>query len=104
MKLRLISTLAERAASHPSMEAAVMGAVRATLPGVIEGVLRDMFQGEQVRLYVPKRGVQSRTERNQRIVSALDTGEAWQSISKRENVSRRLIFMLKKQAKCKSAP
>lgn len=52
----LMRNLAMKAASHPKIESAVMGAIRDTLPGVIEGLLRDGFAGETIRLYVPKTG------------------------------------------------
>lgn len=72
----LLAQLAERAATHPKLEGAVLGAVRATLPGVIQSVLRELFPGETVRLYVPKIGTDTRAERDARIAAALDAGKS----------------------------
>lgn len=67
----LIRDLANQAASHPRIEAAVLGAIRAELPGVIESLLREAYGGEQLRLYVPKRdagqAAQARDARDRRI-------------------------------------
>jgi len=60
----LMRTLAMKAASHPKIETAVMGAIRDTLPGVIEGLLRDGFAGETVRFYVAKTGREDRKARD----------------------------------------
>lgn len=87
----VIEELAQRTAMHPRMEAAVMGAVRATLPDVLEGVLRDMFAGENVRLWVPKVSRRVAHERDVRIAAALSAGEAQSVIAKRENVSTRHV-------------
>lgn len=72
--LSLLAQLAERAASSPQLEGAVLGAVRATLPGVIMAELRKLFPGETVRLYVPKVGTETRSQRDTRITAALKAG------------------------------
>lgn len=46
------------------VEAAVIATVRAELPGTIADVLREQFPGETVRLYIPKRSVASRRDRD----------------------------------------
>lgn len=85
----ILAELAHRAANHPSIEAAVTGAVRATLPGVIESILQEICPGETLRLYVPKTQSANRLQREQRIEAALSAGEAPDSLAKRENVSKR---------------
>lgn len=70
----LIRNLAARAACHPKIESAVMGALRATLPGVINDLLREEFAGETLRFYVSKR--HDRTDRRERdlLIRARFTG------------------------------
>jgi len=85
----VFAAVAARACSHPSMESAVMGAVRATLPGVIETVMRELYSGETLRLYVSKTPSDDRVQRDRRIGAALATGETPASIAKREMVSKR---------------
>lgn len=64
----LLRNLATQAAAHPRIEAAVLGAIRAELPGVIEGLLREAYGGETVRLYVARGGSRdSKAERDRRI-------------------------------------
>ena len=67
----LLRHLAAQAASHPRIEAAVIGAIRDVLPSVIEGLLRESFGGETVRIYVARgdvtRGEQDREARDRRI-------------------------------------
>lgn len=69
----LLRQLATQAASHPRIEAAVLGAIRAELPGVIEGLLRQQFGGETVRIYAARSDVlqadAARQERDRRIAA-----------------------------------
>jgi len=97
---RVLAIFAQRIASHVDMERAVLGAVQATLPGVIEDVLRGMhFGGDTVRLYVPKTGTDARQQRDRRIGAAIASGDAVDVITRRENVSRRHVFRIKRQIK-----
>jgi DNA-binding NarL/FixJ family response regulator len=95
----LIRTLAERAASHPRIEQAVIGAVRMTLPGILEELVRELAAGEQLRIYVPKIKQEHRDERQARIKAALQQGEARSSIAKRENVSERYVRIIRDRMK-----
>lgn len=66
----LLRQLAHQAAAHPRIEAAVIGAIRAELPGVIEGLLREAYGGDTVRIYVPSRGGHdAKLERDRRIAA-----------------------------------
>lgn len=69
----LLRQLATQAASHPRIEAAVIGAIRDVLPSVIEGLLRDTYGGETVRIYAPRHDVvraeQDRQARDLRIAA-----------------------------------
>ena len=64
----LLRQLATQAASHPRIEAAVVGAIRDVLPSVIEGLLRETYGGDTVRIYAP-RGLsqEDKIGRNRRI-------------------------------------
>ncbi len=66
----LLRQLASQAASHPRIEAAVIGAIRDVLPSVIEGLLRESYGGETVRIYVARNGGQAvKNERDLRITA-----------------------------------
>lgn len=93
----LLIQIAQRAASHPSMEAAVLGAVRATLPVVLESVLREIHPGDTLRLYIPKTSSSSRIERDQRIGAALANGEHPDLIAKRESITTRHVRNIRKR-------
>jgi hypothetical protein len=93
--------LAERAAAHPRIEQAVVGAIRAELPGVIESLLRDMYPGEQLRLYVPQRdqaaAARERSARDERIRAAGASGMSTAQIAHTEGVTVRLVQMVLKR-------
>lgn len=69
----LLRQLAAQAAAHPRIEAAVLGAIRDVLPSVIEGLLRESYGGETVRIYAPRsdvlRAEQERQARDLRIAA-----------------------------------
>lgn len=94
----LIRNLAERAAAHPQIEAAIMTAIRVTLPGVIEGLLREQYSGETLRLYVPKR---SRAEKRQRDAAIRDgyTGRNSAALAEQWGVSKRQVVRIAKLQK-----
>ena len=87
----LLAEIADRAASHPSIEAAVAAAVRATLPRVIEMILQEIASGETLRFYVPKQGANARKQRDERISAAIAEGEPLDSIAKREAITKRHV-------------
>lgn len=88
----MLRDLAQQAAAHPRIEQAVLGAIRAELPGVIEGLLREMYRGETVRLYVPKRTCDI-AERNQRIraMAAPPSSMSTAQIAARERLTQRQV-------------
>lgn len=63
----ILRDLAEKAASHPRIEAAVNKALRAELPSVIEEILREAYPGETLRMYIPKNNTSQRRERDNAI-------------------------------------
>ena len=64
---------------------------KAAAVSVIEGELREMFGGEQIRLYIPKLGGETRKARDERIAAAIVAGEPPPSVAKRESVSERHV-------------
>jgi hypothetical protein len=90
----LLRELATQAASHPRIEAAVLGAIRAELPGVIEGLLRDAYGGDTVRIYVPRGASrEDKVARDQRIraLSAAPSSLSPHAIAAREGISVRRV-------------
>lgn len=59
--------LSHRVSAHPRIEKAVVSAIRAELPIVIESILSEMYPGESVRIYAPKKPVQMRKQRDDAI-------------------------------------
>jgi hypothetical protein len=103
----LLRNLAQQAAAHPRIEAAVMGAIRSELPAVIEQLLRTMYAGDEVRLYVRK-GPSSdeMAERDRRIV-ALAGGPARLSVAQIaacERITARRVQQVLRKAAAKSSP
>lgn len=106
----LLRQLAAQAASHPRIEAAVLGAIRAELPGVIEGLLREAYGGEQVRIYAPRSDVlqaeAARQERDRRIaaLAAPPSSLTAAAIAKREGITpHRVRQILRAAARSGSA-
>jgi hypothetical protein len=87
----LLRTMAEQAASHPRIEQAVLGALRAELPNLIEQMLSQMCGGETLRMYVRKRPAHAKTERNLRIQAAAAAGTPLAMISEREHLTLRQV-------------
>ena len=92
--------LAYQAAAHPRMEAAIMGAVRAELPGIIEELLRQSHGGRTVQLYVARTGsLAAKDERDRRIrsMAAAPTSMAPSAIAAQEGITvRRVQQILRK--------
>lgn len=63
----MLRELSSRVASHPRIEHAVTQAIKAELPGVIELILSEMYPGENVQIYAPKKPVQLRRQRDEGI-------------------------------------
>ena len=59
--------LSNRIADHPRIETAVMKAIRAELPIVIETILCELYPGETVRIYSPMKPVHMRRQRDEAI-------------------------------------
>lgn len=104
----LLRQLATQAASHPRIEAAVLGAIRAELPGVIEGLLRDAYGGETVRIYAPRHDVlqaeQSRQERDRRIaaLAAPPSSLSAAAIARQEGITPHRVRQILRAAERKS--
>ncbi|GAA4419902.1 hypothetical protein [Acidovorax lacteus] len=87
-----MSTIVERVAAHPAIEQAVISAIRAQLPAVIEAVTRDLYGGQMVRMYVGKGADARRTMRNERILQLASLGYAHKVIGSQVGCSERTVF------------
>lgn len=90
----IIRQLAQQAAAHPRIESAVMGAIRAELPGVIEDLLRQAYGGSQLRVYIPQGSSQATKGERDRRIHALATAPANlspQAIAAQEGISVRRV-------------
>lgn len=90
-KTLMIRDLAAAVASHPRIEQAVMGAIRAELPDVIETILRDRYPGEQVRLYVAKKPPTLRRERDAAIRAEYN-GHNAKALAAKYGIGVRMVF------------
>jgi len=63
----MLRDLSLRVASHPRIEKAVRTAIGAELPHVIEDILSEMYPGEEVKIYSPKKPTHTRRERDEAI-------------------------------------
>lgn len=90
-KTLMIRDLATAVASHPRIEQAVMGAIRAELPDVIEAILRDRYPGEQVKLYVAKKPASLRRERDIALRAEYN-GHNAPALAKKYGISTRMVF------------
>lgn len=96
----MLRSLAERAALHPRMEAAVAGAVisavRNTLPGVIEALLAEQadHQFGTLRLYRRKLPDEMRQQRDQRARALLVGGMSADLVALEVGCSRAHAYRL----------
>ena len=88
---RLIRAVADRLSNHPSIPEQGRELFKATAAQVIEAELCNHFSGEQIRLYIPKFGGETRKARDERIAAAIVAGEAAPIVAKRESVSERHV-------------
>lgn len=97
----VLRSLAERAAAHPRMEQAVVGAVvsavRATLPAVIEALLaEEAGRGfGVVRLYRRKVPAEDRARRDERVRALLGTGMAAEQVAAQVGCSRSHVYRIR---------
>lgn len=98
MSESLIRNLINKAARHPEIETAVMGAIRDTLPNVIERLLREDFAGETLRIYVAKRGRQDKKTRDGKIRLTFD-GTNGAALAKESNLSVKQIRRIARSEK-----
>jgi hypothetical protein len=82
--------MAEQAAKHPRIEAALMATLRAELPDLMEQLLSEMFRGEKLSLYALK-NPEEKQARNRRIMASAAAGIPQALIAERESVSERHV-------------
>jgi Mor family transcriptional regulator len=95
---RVISASAESLAQRLQVPAANRQAFVDTAEAVLAAQWSTLFGGEivRVRFYAPKESQHQREQRRQRIVAALQAGEAPRAIAKREGVTREWVYRLAK--------
>lgn len=75
------------------VEQAVVATVREHLPAIIEGVLREQYPGETLRLYISKRPGAMRKVRDQAILAKYN-GRNVKALSTEFGLSPRMIFKI----------
>lgn len=73
------------------VEAVVQQTIREQLPSAVEAVLREQYPGETVRIYVPRRSLQMRRERDAAI-RAMYNGHNAKMIAHQFGISARMVF------------
>lgn len=86
-----MEAVASRAAAHPLMQQAILSAVTAALPQVIESVMKDLYGGQRMRVYVQK-GRTVRSNRHQQIERLLDLGLSAPVIAAQIGCSERTVY------------
>jgi Mor family transcriptional regulator len=89
----MLRELSHRVAAHPRIEQAVTQAIRAELPGVIECILSEMYPGENVQIYAPKKPVQMRRDRDLGIRTEYN-GHNAQALARKYGVSVSMVFKI----------
>ena len=91
----MIRNLAEACALElgPHVDAAVSDIVRKHLPTTIEKILRRDYPGETVRLYVPKRPVSLRRDRDAAIRQQYN-GHNVKELATRFGLSQSMVFKI----------
>lgn len=75
------------------VEAVVQQTIREQLPSAVEAVLREQYPGETVRIYVPRRSLQMRRERDAAI-RAMYNGRNANEIAHRFGLSISQVFRI----------
>lgn len=92
--LRLVARLAAAQAGIP---ADARQAFEDNVVCAANGELSRMFSGETVRFSICRVPHETRAQRNQRILTALEAGEAVAVVARRESVSPRLVQWLRQR-------
>jgi hypothetical protein len=102
----LIRRLAEQAAADPRIEAAVLGAIRASLPDVLEGLIRQAAaaEGGQLRVYLSKRSQGERERRDEFIAGLLAQGTPPPIVAARVGCSLRHVYIVRRRLEVADAP
>lgn len=94
-----LADLATRAAAHQQMVAAISQAVHATLPTVIEDILREQYGGGKVCFYMPKVPRAARGEKKQKVEALLEAGLPHRVIAARARCSLRYVGQVQSQVR-----
>lgn len=94
----MLRQLAERAAMHPSIETAVLGAIRLTLPSVLEQLIAEEAerQGSHIlRIYGRRMPSERRSERDAKIEALLQADRAPEHVALEVGCSRRHVYLVR---------
>lgn len=93
----MLRQLAERAAAHPRIERAVLGAIRLELPSVIEQLLHELADsdGGTLRVYMAKRPADQRVQRDEKAIALMQSGTSPEIAAKLAGCSRSHAFSLR---------
>lgn len=93
--------IAERAAEHPRLEQAVIGAIRGMLPQVLETLIAeeaDRHGSHMLRLYGCRRPIEQRQDRDRRILALLRSGMAPEHVALEVGCSRSHVYIVRRRA------
>lgn len=83
----LVRLVADVVARDPRVPDAAREAFRSAVVTSLEGELSRLYGGEELCMWIPKLGPETRRARDERIASAISTGEPPAVVAKREKVS-----------------
>jgi len=106
----MLRSLAERAATHPRIEQAVMGAIRGVLPSVLEQLIAEesaRLGDHRLRVYPRRSPPEERAQRDARVRAMLATGTAPELVAVEVGCSRRHVYYVQasmRRFQCKTGP
>lgn len=103
----MLRSLAERAATHPRIEAAVMGAIRGVLPAVLEQLIAEEAerQGSHVlRMYPRRAPSEMRETRDANVRAMLAGGVAPELVAVQVGCSRAHVYRVQAHMRRQSQP
>lgn len=103
----LLRSMAERAAAHPQMESAIMGAIRQVLPSVLEQVIAaevDRTGDGVLRLYPRRMPDTDRVLRNQRLLALMTSGTPPELAAQQCGCSRAHAYRVLRAARSQPQP
>lgn len=103
----LLRSLAERAAAHPQIDAAVIGAIRGVLPSVLEQLIReeaDRTGVDVLRLYPRRAPDTARADRDNRVRALLAGSMPPELVAVTVGCSRAHVYRVRARMRAVSQP